>query len=117
MSKAELLKTEILRKYKSVRAFALENGIPYSTLVTGLERGIETMSYDTVIKMCDRLSLNPLDFSSLDQDESLNATFMKDKVMTSYLKLNDEAREKILELMEDLAQLDKYKAVKKKTTK
>ena len=36
MTKAEILKTEILSQYKSVRQFAIEMGIPYSTLVTAL---------------------------------------------------------------------------------
>ena len=62
MTKAEILKREILRQYRSVRQFAMEMGIPYSTLVTALERGIEGMAYGTVIKMCDKLSLNPVDF-------------------------------------------------------
>ena len=62
MTKAEILKKEILRQYRSVRQFAMEMNIPYSTLVTALERGIEGMAYGTVIKMCDKLSLNPVDF-------------------------------------------------------
>ena len=66
MTKAEILKKEILGQYRSVRQFALEMNIPYSTLVTALERGIEGMAYGTVIKMCDKLSLNPVDFSSLE---------------------------------------------------
>ena len=33
MTKAEILKQEILKQYKSVRQFALEMEIPYSTLV------------------------------------------------------------------------------------
>ena len=41
MTKAEILKKEILRQYRSVRQFAMEMNIPYSTLVTALERGIE----------------------------------------------------------------------------
>ena len=61
MTKAEILKKEILRQYRSVRQFAMEMNIPYSTLVTALERGIEGMAYGTVIKMCDKLSLNPVD--------------------------------------------------------
>ena len=56
MTKAEILKKEILRQYRSVRQFAMEMNIPYSTLVTALERGIEGMAYGTVIKMCDKLS-------------------------------------------------------------
>ena len=44
MTKAEILKKEILRQYRSVRQFAMEMNIPYSTLVTALERGIEGMA-------------------------------------------------------------------------
>ena len=62
MTKAEILKREILSQYKSVRQFAIDMSIPYSTLVTALDRGIEGMAYGTVIKMCDRLNLNPVDF-------------------------------------------------------
>ena len=47
MTKAEILKKEILRQYRSVRQFAMEMNIPYSTLVTALERGIEGMAYGT----------------------------------------------------------------------
>ena len=39
-----------------MRQFAIDLEIPYSTLVTALERGIEGMAYGTVIKMCDKLS-------------------------------------------------------------
>jgi len=110
MTKAEILKKEILRQYRSVRQFALEMGIPYSTLVTALERGIEGMAYGTVIKMCDKLSLNPVDFSSLERDTSLGAQLLENRVMQYYVKLNQAGRDKILELMDDFVQIDKYKA-------
>ncbi len=41
MTKAEILKREILSQYKSVRQFAIDMSIPYSTLVTALDRGIQ----------------------------------------------------------------------------
>ena len=41
MTKAEILKAEILNQYKSVRQFAIEMEIPYSTLVTALDRGTQ----------------------------------------------------------------------------
>ena len=110
MTKAEILKKEILGQYRSVRQFAMEMGIPYSTLVTALERGIEGMGYGTVIKMCDKLSLNPVDFSSLERDASLGAQLLENRVMQYYVKLNQTGRDKILELMDDLVQIDKYKA-------
>ena len=115
MTKAEILKQEILRQYRSVRRFALERGIPYSTLVTALERGIDGMAYGTVIRMCDKLSLNPVDFSSLERDASLGAQLLENRVMQYYVKLNQNGRDKILELMDDFVQIDKYKVKSKKT--
>lgn len=114
MTKAEILKTEILRQYRSVRQFALEMGIPYSTLVTALERGIDGMAYGTVIKICDKLSLNPVDFSSLERDASLGAQLLENRVMQYYIKLNQDGRDKILTLMDDFVQIEKYKAKAKK---
>ena len=35
------------------------------------------MAYGTVIKMCDKLSLNPVDFSSLERDTSLGAQLLE----------------------------------------
>lgn len=109
MTKAEILKVEILRQYKSVRQFAIEMEIPYSTLVTALDRGIEGMAYGTVIKMCDRLNLNPVDFMPLSQKSVLGNKLMENRVMQYYILLNKTGRKKILELMEDFSQLDKYK--------
>lgn len=114
MTKAEILKKEILKQYRSVRQFAIEMNIPYSTLVTALERGIEGMAYGTVIRMCDKLSLNPVDFTSLERDTSLGAQLLENRVMQYYFKMNAEGRGKILGIMEDYAQIDKYKLKTKK---
>lgn len=117
MTKAEILKKEILTQYRSIRQFAIEMGIPYSTLVTALERGIEGMAYGTVIRMCDKLSLNPVDFSSLERDTALGAQLLENRVMQYYVKLNQTGRDKVLELMDDFVQIDKYKAKGKKSSK
>ncbi len=114
MTKADILKQEILRQYRSVRQFAMEMDIPYSTLVTALERGIEGMAYGTVIKICEKLSLNPVDFTSLERDASLGAQLLENHVMQYYLKLNQPGRDKILEMMDDLVQLEKYREKGKK---
>lgn len=108
MTKAEILKREILSQYKSVRQFALEMQIPYSTLVTALDRGIEGMAYGTVIKMCDKLNLNPVDFTSLEKGASLGEKILENRVMQYYVKLNKTGRKKILEMMDDYVQLEKY---------
>ena len=93
----------------------MEMGIPYSTLVTALERGIEGMAYGTVIKMCDKLSLNPVDFTSLERVASLGAQLLENRVMQNYVKLNQCGRDKVLELMDDFVQIDKYRAKGKKS--
>ena len=112
MTKAEILKKEILKQYRSVRQFAIDMEVPYSTLVTALERGIEGMAYGTVIKMCDKLSLNPVDFSSLEEDASLGAQLLENRVMQYYMKLNQDGRDKVLDLMDDFVQIEKYQAKK-----
>ena len=109
MTKADILKKEILAQYKSVRQFSIDMSIPYSTLVTALDRGIEGMAYGTVIRICDRLSLNPVDFTPLDQGANLGDTIIENRVMQQYLKLNKTARDKILEIMGDFLLLDKYR--------
>ena len=108
MNKAEVLKVEILRQYKSVRQFALEMKIPYSTLVTALDRGIGGMAYGTVIMMCDKLNLNPVDFTSFEEGQDLGERIVENRVMRDYLKLNKVGRKKLLDYMGDLALLGKY---------
>ena len=108
-TKADILKKEILNQYKSVRQFSIEMNIPYSTLVTALDRGIEGMAYGTVIRICDRLSLNPVDFTPLDQGANLGDTIIENRVMQQYLQLNKTARDKVLDIMGDFLLLDKYR--------
>ncbi len=114
MTKADILKKEILKQYRSIRQFAMELGIPYSTLVTALERGIEGMAYGTVIKMCDKLNLNPVDFTTLEKGTPLDVQLLENRVMQYYVKLNQVGRDKVLELMDDFVQIEKYKVKTKK---
>lgn len=55
------LRNAILDRYKSIRQFALAVDVPYSSIMTGLSKGITGMSFDTVIKICKALGLNPLE--------------------------------------------------------
>ncbi len=107
-NKTLVLKSVILQKYRSVRQFAGVMDIPYSTLVTALERGIEGMAYSTVIRMCEVLELNPVDFSPLDDNEGLSGQIITRKVMERYNKLNRAGRRKVLDFMDDYAQIPAY---------
>lgn len=107
-NKTQVLKTVILQRYRSVRQFAAVMDIPYSTLVTALERGIEGMAYSTVIRMCEALELNPVDFSPLEESDGLSGQIITRRVMEKYNKLNRAGRRKVLEYMDDYAQIPAY---------
>ena len=53
----QLIRTEIIRQYKSIRKFSEKSGVPYSTLSNALSKGIGGTSYETVIKICNLLNL------------------------------------------------------------
>ncbi|MBQ5328124.1 MAG: helix-turn-helix transcriptional regulator [Oscillospiraceae bacterium] len=59
MNREQKLRNIILDKYISLRKFANAAEIPYSTLTTILERGIAGASFDTVIKICRVLEVDP----------------------------------------------------------
>ena len=107
--KAEILKGVILSRYKSIRQFAVEMGIPYSTLITALERGVDGMAYSTVIRICEALSLNPIDFSPLDEEDALSSQITTKRVMERYWKLNKAGRKRILDIMDDYLLIPDYR--------
>lgn len=62
MTREQRLRNLILDRYKSLRQFALEADIPYSTLMTILSRDLGGASFDVVVKICRRLEVNPMEF-------------------------------------------------------
>ena len=106
--KAEILKGVILSRYKSIRQFAVVMNIPYSTLITALERGVDGMAYSTVIRICEALSLNPLDFTPLEEENSLSSQIATRRVMERYWKLNKAGRKRVLDIMEDYTHIPEY---------
>lgn len=61
MSREQKLRNLILDRYISLRQFAREADIPYSTLMTLLSRDIGGTSFDTVIQICKKLNIDPKD--------------------------------------------------------
>ena len=53
------LRNAILDRYVSLRQFAEAAEVPYSTVMTVLARGIGGASFDTVMKMCKMLDIDP----------------------------------------------------------
>lgn len=108
VTKAEILRGIILTRYKSVRRFAVEMNIPYSTLVTALERGIDGMAYSTVIRICEALMLNPVDFSSLEEGGGLSVQITTKRVMEKYNRLNKNGRKRVMDILDDYTKIPEY---------
>ena len=62
MTREQKLRNLILDRYKSLRQFAMETDIPYSTLMTILSRDLGGASFDVVVKICKKLEVDPLEF-------------------------------------------------------
>lgn len=58
MSREELLKEYILKHYKSVREFCLQNNFPYSTVDSIFKRGLLQSSVSLIVRICDRLNID-----------------------------------------------------------
>ncbi len=61
MNREQKLRNLILDRYPSLRQFALEADIPYSTLMTLLKRDVGGASFDIVILICKKLDIDPLE--------------------------------------------------------
>lgn len=59
MSREEKLRNIIIDRYVSLRKFAIEADIPYSTLTTLLTRDIGGASFDTMLRICRHLEIDP----------------------------------------------------------
>lgn len=65
MNREQKLRNLILDRYTSLRRFAMEADIPYSTLMTLLSRDIGGASFDIVILICKKLDVDPLKIQAL----------------------------------------------------
>lgn len=62
MNRETKLRNLILDRYTSLRQFAIEADIPYSTLMTLLSRDVGGASFDVIIKICKQLNVDPMEF-------------------------------------------------------
>ena len=59
MNREQYLRNLILDRYDSLRQFAATADVPYSSLMTLLNRGIGGASFDTVLRVCRTLEIDP----------------------------------------------------------
>lgn len=62
MNREQKLRNLILDRYPSLRQFAIECDIPYSTLMTLLSRDVGGASFDVIIKICKQINIDPMEF-------------------------------------------------------
>lgn len=65
MNREQKIRNLILDRYTSLRQFAIEADIPYSTLMTLLSRDIGGASFDIVILICKKLDIDPFKIQDL----------------------------------------------------
>lgn len=104
------LKDFILSKYKSIRIFSKESNIPYTTIVSILERGINRASINTIMQICDFLNI---DIDMLVNKEIVEKNTINDEYIKSITlkigKLNNEGKRKIDEYINDLLKIYRNK--------
>lgn len=88
----EKLKQLILSRYSSVKSFAEENGMPYSTVRSILERGIMNANVENAIKICSALGIRPEIFSPL-----LEISKGESDILPIYNRLEEPRQEKVLD--------------------
>ncbi|MBR4959641.1 MAG: helix-turn-helix transcriptional regulator [Clostridia bacterium] len=66
-TREQYLRSRILDRYISLRKFAAEADIPYSSMLTILSRGIGGASFDTMMKICCVLDMDPTELEYVEE--------------------------------------------------
>lgn len=79
MTIEEKLKDLIEVKSGSIRAFAAENDIPYTTLHSILQRGVLNAKMDNILKICKGLNISPEELASYGENKVISIEKGKSK--------------------------------------
>lgn len=61
---SQIISEEIKKQYKSIRKFSEEVDIPQTTIVSAINKGVKGTAYETVIKICEKLNIELVNYSS-----------------------------------------------------
>jgi transcriptional regulator with XRE-family HTH domain len=102
------------RKTQNVTQKQLAEGInTAATTVSGWERGVATPDIDTLFLICNYLHVSLNDMCGiLSDEESFSVTADEKNLISTYKKLNDEGRSRLLERAEELITLGFTSSVK-----
>ncbi len=109
MSIEDQLKCEILSRYKSIRAFTVENNIPYTTVDSIFKRGIMTAGIGTTLNIFGALDLDiesiktgTLAHKTISNEEKSPALKAGDeeKLLNYYRGMNADGKARLMEQAE-----------------
>ena len=122
MNTFERLKTEIELQYGSIYKFCKDSGLPRSTFTRMSSNGFESVNNRTLVKIANVLAL---DYEELKKgnvvykdEETLEAENVPKEsylspveadIINQARKLSTKAQFKVLEYIEDLSQIEKYR--------
>lgn len=76
MKKAIILERLIKEKFKNVRNFSITSDIPYSTVRSVLERGVENSGVNTVLKIIGALDITMDELNMLSEMNSIKGEYI-----------------------------------------
>lgn len=79
----------------------MENGIPYTTMRSILDRGVMNAKAETVFKICDILGVDPKSFDN-DESERSNQVDLKEITLQTAAFDGHQLNEEDLELIQSL---------------
>lgn len=86
----KLIKAEIKKQFRSVRQFSMYIGVPQSTIVTALQKGIGGTSFETIMQICKVLDIKPVVGQNL-----LFLDGEKRELLERFSRLDDEGKKAV----------------------
>lgn len=102
MSKEEYVKSMISQSGLTVKAFAESVGLPYTTLLSMLSRGLEGASLSNVQKLCTGLSITVNDLLTVEEGGDVSEPFVfseQEKLLIMRYRAKPEMRDAINTLL------------------
>lgn len=108
MNKTEIVKELIQKTGLNLKAFSQKADLPYSTLRSMLERGVENASVNNVIKVCSTLNISIESLYEMAENDKNTLSKKETTLLENFNKLNDLGKDKLIEYSYDLIETPKY---------
>lgn len=107
MNREDFIKQEIKKQGYTLKDFAAKINMPYTTLLSIVNKSIGGASLDNIVKICTGLKLN------IECLNPYNTDTLNDEHLSQYNKLNTLGQQKVNEYIMDLLEIPKFTEKKK----